>query len=62
MNQQQDDRFENKSQPSRTQGDPAPPTSSTADNASVREEPTIQKQTKEHPELKEQEESIKNSK
>lgn len=61
MNKQKDNRFENNKQPARIQGNPAAPTSSTADNASVQNEPAIQKQTKDHPVLKEQHETIKNS-
>jgi hypothetical protein len=46
MNTKNDDRFESKNEPRGSEGRPAPPTSSTADNPSVYQQPPIEQATK----------------
>lgn len=46
MNTNNDDRFESKNEPIGKESRPAPPTSSTADNASVYKQPPIEDATK----------------
>ena len=47
MNTKNDNRFEGKNEPRGNESKPAPPTSSTADNASVYKQPPLEDATKE---------------